>query len=298
MVWFRLRSLTTLGVCAGASALHAYTITTVGASKPMLFLSDLDGTLHGVSAEAQAGLGRWRAFWRQTEAPIGSVLCYNTGRCITDYLTVLQPELPVPDVLITGDGTEIRWCVEGTLELDDEWAQLVNCSWKRVQQRLLARMNVDEEGHIDCLNAVSNSPPHGEARWAITVLGEENALARAEEYRRDFGADVSFYTMSGWGEPKSHLVVAVPAMCGKANAARYVQRKLGFPHAACVAAGDSENDLPMLEFSFIMVANAVDNLVKAFGAASRSDLHYRAASTHANGVVEGLEHFRRQLDRT
>ena len=264
----------------------------------MLFLSDLDGTLHGTTPSAQDGLSRWRDFWRQSEAPKGSVLCYNTGRCIADYLSVLQPELPVPDVLITGDGTEIRWCVDGSLELDTEWAQLVNDSWQRVQQRLLARMNEDEGGYIDGLNAVSNSPPTGEARWAITVLGEDNAKARAAEYAADFGTDVSFYTMSGWGEPKSHLVVAVPAMCGKANAARYVQSKLGFPSGACVAAGDSENDLPMLQtgFPFIMVANAVDNVEKALSAADRPDLHYRATSTHASGVVEGLQHFRRCLD--
>eukprot|EP00966_Prymnesium_polylepis_P304077 7025031-Prymnesium_polylepis.1 len=227
----RFRSLTALGVCAGASFLHMHA-TAAGVPKPMLFLSDLDGTLHGTSPAAQDGLNRWRAFWRQTEAPIGSVLCYNTGRCITDYLAILQPELPVPDVLITGDGTEIRWCVDGVLVLDDEWAQLVDASWQRVQQRLLARMQADEEGHIDGLNAVSNSPPNGEARWAITVLGEANAKARAAEYGKDFRDEVRFYTMSGWGEPKSHLVVAVPAVCGKDNAARYVQRKLGFPDGA------------------------------------------------------------------
>ena len=100
---------------------------------------------------------------------------------------MLQPELPVPDVLITGDGTEIRWCVDGALQLDEEWAQLVSSSWKGVRQRLLARMDEDEEGHIDNLNAVGNSPPHGEARWAITVLGEENAKARAAEYQRRMG---------------------------------------------------------------------------------------------------------------
>ena len=99
----------------------------------------LDGTLHGTSPEAQDGLKRWRAFWRQTEAPIGSALCYNTGRCITDYLAILQPELPVPDVLITGDGTEIRWCVNGTLVLDAEWSQLVGTSWQRLQQPYCAQ---------------------------------------------------------------------------------------------------------------------------------------------------------------
>ena len=48
----------------------------------------------------------------QVEAPAGSILCYNTGRCITDYCGALEPLLPPPDVLVTGDGTEIRWRVD------------------------------------------------------------------------------------------------------------------------------------------------------------------------------------------
>jgi hypothetical protein len=48
------------------------------------------------------------------EAPLGSVLCYNTARCIKDYEKLVKQcsdagvALPTPDVLITGEGTEIR----------------------------------------------------------------------------------------------------------------------------------------------------------------------------------------------
>ena len=83
--------------------------------------------------------------------------------------------------------------------------------------------------------------------------------------------------MAGWGEPGCHLVVAVPKACGKLNAARYVQRRLGLADEACVAAGDSENDLPMLRggYGFIMVANAVDSLASALDEAATPGMQPR-----------------------
>jgi hydroxymethylpyrimidine pyrophosphatase-like HAD family hydrolase len=104
--------------------------------------------------------------------------------------------------------------------------------------------------------------------------------------------------MPAWGEPRSHLVIAIPAACGKLNAARHVQSRLGFADAACVAAGDSENDLPMVgsTFGFVAVANAAERLVRALDEARQPDLHYRAEGSHADGVIEGLQHFRRRME--
>ena len=89
----------------------------------MLFFSDLDRTLIAGGNE-EAGLSEWREFWEQEErSKHNSILCFNTGRCIADYENVLAASLPVPDVLICGDGLEVRFCVDrerGTLELDQE----------------------------------------------------------------------------------------------------------------------------------------------------------------------------------
>ena len=275
----------------------------------MAFFADIDGTLHGTDAAAQQALVDWTAYWQEVERPNGSWLCYNTGRCIADYRNLLEPELPVPDVLICGDGTEIHWkrpvSQEVTrdtpcFELDPDWAQGVESCWDRVRDRVVAALNADDEGHIADLNALSNSPPRGENRWAITVLGEARAYELAARYEAQFAADgISCYVMGGWGVPHCHLVVAVPGVCGKLNAARYVQQRLGVADDACVAAGDSENDLPMLRgdgYGFIMVANAVDKLASALDGAGTPELHYRASGNHARGVVEGLKHFRARLD--
>ena len=279
-------------------------------AKPMAFFADLDGTLHGTSLQAQQALQDWTTYWQESERAVGSVLCYNTGRCITEYESILQPDLPVPDVLITGDGTEIRWRRDSNgaqaqplhcFDLDTAWAKAVESSWDRVRDRVVAALDADDEGHIADLNVLSNSPPRGENRWAITVLGKDRACKLAASYEAQFAADgISCYAMGGWGVEGCHLVVAVPKACGKLNAARYVQQRLGLADEACVAAGDSENDLPMVRggcgYGFIMVANAAGSLASALDDAATPELHYRARGDFARGVIEGLEYFRTRMD--
>ena len=112
--------------------------------KPILFFSDLDGTLVG----STEGLRAWRKHWETTEAPLGSILCYNTARCLKDYKRLVEKceddgcPLPVPDVLITGDGTEIRWRKKASdatasghhglacFDIDRAWSQKVVQSWR------------------------------------------------------------------------------------------------------------------------------------------------------------------------
>ena len=82
-------------------------------------------------------------------------------------------------------------------------------------------------------------------------------------------------------------------MAGKAHAAAHVVRKLGFAREDCVAAGDSNNDTAMLHsgIPFVLVANASADLVLAAQAAAQPH-HYRAGAGHADGCLEGIEHFR------
>ena len=103
-----------------------------------------------------------------------------------------------------------------------------------------------------------------------------------------------------WGESDADVVVAVPSIAGKANAAHFVRTRLGFDTEACVAAGDSANDAPMLrsQIPFVVVANATDGLRRIATAAPEVEqrLHYHATASHATGVTEGLAHFRQRLD--
>ena len=267
--------------------------------QPMVFFSDLDKTLVGGDAD---GLKAWSAYWEAEERlKHKSVLCYNTGRCIADFERELAPLLPVPDVLICGDGLEVRWCSDrehGKLQLDEEWEQRIRHHWddSGLRERVIARMQPLDEGLIDGLNDAANSPPRGEARWAITVRGAEKARALARELEETFNGAVISYAMKGWdAQGLSYVVVVLPAISGKANAAKYVQARLGAPDVSCVAAGDSENDATMLgtPYAFVAVSNASPGLVEALDAAGAPERHVRVEGACAYGVIEGLRHLRR-----
>jgi hypothetical protein len=74
-------------------------------------VSDLDGTMVGEGADADAATRRFCAYWEDTAALAGSVLVYNTGRSLGQF-TALWAEkagaLALPDVLITAVGTKAR----------------------------------------------------------------------------------------------------------------------------------------------------------------------------------------------
>ena len=105
--------------------------------------------------------------------------------------------------------------------------------------------------------------------------------------------------MKGWdAQGITYVVCALPAISGKANAARYVQERLLLPDRACVAAGDSENDATMLRtpYAFVAVSNASPGLVAALDAARAPERHFRAEKAYASGVVEGLRHVRARFE--
>lgn len=74
-------------------------------------VSDLDGTMVGETAEADAATQSFRDYWEDSAALAGSVLVYNTGRSLGQFVSLLQQKggaLPVPDVLITAVGTKVN----------------------------------------------------------------------------------------------------------------------------------------------------------------------------------------------
>lgn len=66
--------------------------------------------------------------------------------------------------------------------------------------------------------------PGGEARHAITLADAAQARRVCDQLQGEFaGSGVTFHTLDGWGNPKPTLVIALPSIAGKANAAHYVR---------------------------------------------------------------------------
>lgn len=74
-------------------------------------MSDLDGTMvENESAEADRATWEFANYWENTAALCASVLVYNTGRSLGQFVYMLQEKmgvLAVPDVIITAVGTKV-----------------------------------------------------------------------------------------------------------------------------------------------------------------------------------------------
>lgn len=273
---------------------------TLASERSLLFITDLDGTIKGGEHE-----GSFIEYWKKEEAPFGSILCYNTARSIQSYRKLIHdlPQLPIPDVVITGEGTEIRWCVDKSkplFKLDQIWDQKMRKVWRDsgLELRVRSVLRRHDAGVIQGLNDRKNSPPLGEYRFAITVqcgLGPAEALA--SELNEELGGDVYVYAFEGWGPEKPEIIVAIPRMAQKAHAALYVQSTLAISPQSCVAAGDTKGDSSMLwsGLPFIGVANSSSALLEDMADAGRPDIHILAEQPYALGVVEGLKYFRNKL---
>ena len=86
----------------------------------------------------------------------------------------------------------------------------------------------------------------------------------------------------------------LPLKASKGTAVDYVRRGAGLSENMVFVAGDSGNDIEMLQAipQSIIVANHSDGLA-TLPALSHS---YIASETHAAGIIEGVLHFRRQAE--
>jgi len=288
----------------------------------VLLMSDLDGTLIG----DESNLQNFNSVWESRERSVGSVLCYNTARSIRDCNPLFQtkatremnenigrgtnslhgggaPNLIVPDVLITAEGTEIRYCVDydnAEFQVDEDWERQIREQWweSGLAEKVEEICDPYDEGLIPSLNDIENSPPRGEARYAITVSTEEKAQMVVQELQDKLAENCTIYSMAAWGsDPPPRLICVLPALANKANAAMFLRKKLGYESHRCIAAGDTLNDAPLLqtEIPFICVANADQDLLKVAHKLEKPDLHFRASLPMAGGVLEGLSHFTNKL---
>ena len=295
----------------------------------IVLFTDLDGTLvigKEKKEQVEARLREFNEFW-ETERAKGSILVYNTARSIRMYeqLASDYAEFRAPDVLITGEGTEIRWLISpedndviashGHKEpnahfiLDREWDKSIQEHWweSGLREKVITFMEKLDDKCFEGLNDIANGLGRYEARHAITLQGGPGAERLAKdllhqldkELNCDGNQVVDLAGFPAWGDdPRPQIITALPSIAGKANAARYVAEKLGFQEEDCVGAGDTMGDASMLEagkISFFAVANADESLKQAI-AISRDTragaFPCSMSKPAATGVVEGVQHFR------
>ena len=230
---------------------------------PSLLASDIDHTLTGCPVGAH-GFAQWR---RSSSLPF----VVATGRSFAMARMILsQWGLPEPDAFITDVGTRIMlkgqrgWyeCPVYATRLDEGWdRKAVAAALKPLRLRPQPR---DTAGP----HKLSFFGTAADAEQVRTVLAEQKLAAK-----------VVF--------SHGRLIDVLAPLGGKAAAIAAYARRLDLSLGACIAAGDSGNDVDMLEACghAIVVGNASDELNDL---TVREGL-MRVTGHHAHGVLEGLE---------
>jgi len=232
-----------------------------------LLVCDIDNTLTG-DREALAELLAWLELNRDRIA-----FGIATGRVLERTLTVLKEwNIPRPDVLITGVGSEIRYG-HPDLVMDRNWQRIINHRWNLVGLR---QSLADVPG-------IRLQPARDQREFKLSYFVDRSAWPGTRKIRRrlkehGLAANLIF----------SHheFLDLLPIRASKGRAIQYLARRWGFEMKEVLVAGDSGNDADMLRSGAlgVVVNNHSSELRYLRG---RERIHF-AESSYASGILEGI----------
>ncbi|MBD3671026.1 MAG: HAD-IIB family hydrolase [Gammaproteobacteria bacterium] len=201
-----------------------------------------------------------------------------TGRSLDSTLKELkQWDIPMPDIIISSVGTEIYYPHHGRhMAADHSWEKHIDHRWdadeiSKVLKKIpgLRKRGKQEQSRFKISYFVnpSTAPPIPEIKKLLRTKDLHCNLIYSNEVNLD----------------------VVPIRAAKGLALRYVSLKWGIPLESVFVAGDSGNDIGMLQGETLatVVANHSVELDKYHG----KYRIYFAEQEYALGVLEGLEHY-------
>jgi len=236
-----------------------------------LLATDLDGTFLGDDQE-MADL------WRDIENN-GILLAFSTGRhlpSIEEFYTRAGTERRA-NACVCNVGTEI-WHRSGDhYVLDHTWAGAIAQSWNESKVRAVLRQ----------IDGVVPQPEEWQSPLKCSYYLEQDAEAMLAEARRRLaaaGAKAKLVYSAG------RFLDLLPLRSGKGKAVAHLAASLGVAPDDVITAGDTGNDLDMMNpdlgFRSIAVGNATPDLRHHLAPSV-----YQAIAFYAAGIREGLEHF-------
>lgn len=231
----------------------------------MLLATDLDGTFLAGDAESRTSL--YRLISRHPDIQ----LVYITGRGLESVLPLLtDPTLPTPDYLICDvgatvvDGAECQPVQPLQTQIEERWPgeQAVAAAFADVRE--LQRQEVPQQRRCSY---------YCQAR-AVSQQVRERAA--------ELGCDVLYSA--------DHYLDILPQGVNKGTTLKALVEQLGIPAADVMVAGDTLNDLAMMQVGFkgVCVGGAEPGLLEATRGLSQI-LHARAPG--CGGILEALSHF-------
>ncbi|MBD1399905.1 HAD-IIB family hydrolase [Pelovirga terrestris] len=273
----------------------------MGTHKPRLLLcTDLDRTLipNGTAPED----ARARELFSKLCRHPGVSLAYVTGRdrrLVLDAVKTYQ--LPQPDYALTDVGSTMYRIVAGTWQQLETWKHHLSVCWPEATSRRVRSL-------VDLISGPCLQEETKQNNFKVSfyvplqldidqVMGDiDNQLQRA-----GIGANLiwSIDEEKGIG-----LLDILPICADKRQAIRFLQQQLGFGDQELVFAGDSGNDLQVVnsDIPSILVANAARPIKEAALSWARqndqTDALYIARGDllamnghYSAGILEGVCHF-------
>ncbi|GLC57318.1 hypothetical protein PLESTB_001211200 [Pleodorina starrii] len=273
-----------------------------GAESRIMLVSDIDGTMIGdmASPDAFTSSHRFAEYWENSASLAGSLLVYNTGRSLGQFVDLMKKcdgKLAIPDVVITAVGTKVwhldetcgRCAASGLKWIEDtNWTLSLDAGWNLDSVRRLARQLMGHYNDEATLCILDDGSEHRH-RLALTadVRVLEYVMGRLMEGFQREKLEVRIITS---GNGSHRYIDCVPVSAGKEKALQYVRQQFGVPEHLCVAAGDSGNDILMLEGDHpaIVVGNAQPELLQWLVRQEQSGKVIYADACYADGILEGL----------
>jgi sucrose-6F-phosphate phosphohydrolase len=237
-----------------------------------LFSADLDGTLLGDPSATQ----RFRYAWEALHPGRRPLLVYNTGRTVANTLALVADKLlPESDFIIGSVGTELH---DSLYNRGDEFRAQFGEGWDLAHvEEIVATSPGVRRQPAECQHPFKSS-------WHWVRARREDIEALQARFRRA-GLQTEVIYSCGY------FLDVVPARAGKGKALAWLCKRVGVPLPRVLVAGDTGNDTSMFQLpgvSGIVVENALPELL----AAVPKDTVFAARASMADGVLEGLQHFK------
>lgn len=230
-----------------------------------LLATDLDGTFVG----DKAGLKNLLSHYGTLKEPIS--LAYITGRHRASAAQLIYEEsLPIPDLLITDVGTVIY--AGPDFSEDEEWKKKMTVEWYPDEIIKIAK-NIPG---LTCQNL-----PH-KRRVSFHSKGSLPAKALEAKLLKKHIPHTFIFS-------SNRDVDILPQGGGKGEALKFSIEKYVEDEANILVAGDSGNDLDMLQSGYpaVIVSNARAELAEI----KENDMLFRAKYPYAQGILEAWQHF-------
>jgi sucrose-phosphate synthase len=198
-----------------------------------------------------------------------------TGRRLDDALAKLrQHNIPLPDVLITGQGTELHYAPN--LTRSNIWERHINHLWNRQAVRDILS---------EC-PGLTLQPKIYQSTFKISYYVNHDEADMKEIRQLLLRNEQAVNTIFSFGQ----FLDIVPVRASQGLALRWAAEQLGVPLENTLVAGVTGGDADMLLGNTLGVVVDNHHLDELSGLSSADNIYF-ANAQHAAGILEAIEHY-------